>query len=207
MKARERDPMKVPVLSKTILNLLVAARDTYRTELTDCDWEEEEANLRAFPKLPHFDVEQFKFIAKWKVTTGTSRQLLSPRNLQPRNRLVSVTRRSFNETNPEKAIEALVNDCEGGGLFGVQFAVASAILTFHDPKNYTVLDPRALATLTALGVPDMSPDEYSGNFYAAYLSECRLLAARAGFTLREMDRALYTLGGCSWVIPAVQADT
>jgi hypothetical protein len=71
------------------------------------------------------------------------------------------------------------------GLHGVLVPVASAILTAIDPQRYTVIDFRALA---ALG--NRSTDR-TVNFYLAYMSFCRTLAAAHDVDLRDLDRALW----------------
>src|SRR5207253_3075192 len=85
------------------------------------------------------------------------------------------------------AMKALVNDYTGGGLWGVNVRMASAILTAIHPDRYTVVDIRALE---ALGVTNASP---SVDFYVTeYLPACRDLAERlCKGRMRPLDRAMW----------------
>ncbi|WP_342167098.1 hypothetical protein [Methylobacterium sp. SD21] len=71
------------------------------------------------------------------------------------------------------------------GLVGVQFPVASAILTTIDPERYTIIDFRALEALGA------SKSYVDMQLFLEYLNYCRGLAADRGVSLRTLDRALW----------------
>ena len=75
------------------------------------------------------------------------------------------------------------------GLNGVDVAMASAILTAIDPEMYTVIDWRAL---NALGVKKswLTVDDY-----LEYLDFCKAKAGELGVRLRDLDQALWVLGG------------
>ena len=75
------------------------------------------------------------------------------------------------------------------GLNGVDVAMASAILTTIHPDRYTVIDWRAL---NALGVKKswLTVDDY-----LQYLAFCKDKAIELGISLRDLDRALWILGG------------
>ena len=73
------------------------------------------------------------------------------------------------------------------GLRGVAMPMASAILTSIDQNKYTVVDFRAQ---DALSIPEVYVDL---NFYLLhYLPECVRLASKAGVSLRNFDRALWS---------------
>ena len=75
------------------------------------------------------------------------------------------------------------------GLNGVDVAMASAILTAIKPDMYTVIDWRAL---NALGVEKswLTVDDY-----LQYLEFCKAKAAELEISLRDLDQALWVLGG------------
>lgn len=77
--------------------------------------------------------------------------------------------------------------------------MASVILTFWQPNEYTVMDERALMALS-----QSADDKYqwverktaSQRFYPAYVDICQQLRDDLGenFSLREIDQALWVLG-------------
>ncbi|MCU4744680.1 hypothetical protein [Natronoglomus mannanivorans] len=79
-------------------------------------------------------------------------------------------------------------------LPGVGPSMATTIEMFRDPDSYTVMDPRATRALTTYGYWD-GPTEASLPHYRAYLETCREIATTTGFTLRDVDRGLFVLGG------------
>lgn len=89
-------------------------------------------------------------------------------------------------TTAEQARTALGVLC---GLRGVDVPMASAILTAIHPRRHTVIDWRALK---ALGVKKswLTVDDY-----LEYLGFCKAKAAELSITLRDLDRALWLLGG------------
>ena len=172
----------------------------YEEEEGAQSFELEKRNLKTFPELKSFGRKECKFIGEWKVTGPYKHQLLDGKN-----QIRRVTRQAFKQRDPARAIDLLVNDHEGHGLRGAGYPVASTILTFHDPARYTVIDPRALMALHVLGRIEKPPKPgmYSGAFYSRYFAECRQLAREVRLGLRDVDRALYVLGGSPWVVRAV----
>ena len=75
------------------------------------------------------------------------------------------------------------------GLNGVDVAMSSAILTAIHAERYTVIDWRAL---NALGV---SKSWLTVDDYLQYLAFCKDKANELGISLRDLDRALWILGG------------
>ncbi len=74
------------------------------------------------------------------------------------------------------------------GLSGVGVPMASAILTAIDQVRYTVIDRRVLNVLTG-NEWDPTVDDY-----VRYLEFCKGRAKAYGVSLRNLDRALWTLG-------------
>ncbi|MGY3582052.1 hypothetical protein ACVIGB_001025 [Bradyrhizobium sp. USDA 4341] len=77
------------------------------------------------------------------------------------------------------------------GLSGVEIPVASTVLTVVNPRQYTILDFRALFSLS------IDETAYTPRFYLAYLDICRHVAREASeavgaeVTLRKLDHALW----------------
>lgn len=72
------------------------------------------------------------------------------------------------------------------GLRGVAIPVASAILTAINPERYSIIDFRALWSLSVDQVPI-----YTIGYYLDYLAFCKAAAARVQLSLRDFDRALW----------------
>jgi hypothetical protein len=135
------------------------------------------------------DVER---IAKWKNREALS--VIVERQVRKNSPKVvrEVTAEAFAETDPARAIETLASIRK---LHGVGYPVASAILTFHNPRKYTVLDVNAWRALHYLGRMDTDKAPYyDGHVYADYLSKCLTLSRQWGLGLRETDRILWALG-------------
>jgi len=65
---------------------------------------------------------------------------------------------------------------------------------FAHPHRYTVMDPRATMALETLGYwtgDTAAVDEQ----YESYCLRCHELSQQTGLPLRDVDRALYILGG------------
>jgi hypothetical protein len=86
-----------------------------------------------------------------------------------------------------------------GGIKGWTTPMASTLLAVRLPKQYTVADRRALASLRALRLmdPPATPGslEFGEEHWQPYLRACRLLAGVTEYTLREVDQALWTANG------------
>ena len=72
------------------------------------------------------------------------------------------------------------------GLNGVAIPVASAILTAISPMRFSIIDFRALWSLS-VGRPPI----YTIDYYLSYLAYCRFAAKNANLSLRDFDRALW----------------
>nr|WP_317175794.1 hypothetical protein [Halovivax sp. KZCA124] len=99
-----------------------------------------------------------------------------------------ISRRAFAANDITARVTSLTE------LPGVGPSMATTIEMFRDPDAYTVMDPRATRALTVYGYWD-GPTEASLPQYKAYLETCREIATTTGFTLRDVDRGLFVLGG------------
>jgi hypothetical protein len=83
-------------------------------------------------------------------------------------------------------------------LSGVGKAPGNAILMARDPSCYTVIDVNATHAVQALGclrdLPSPRDDDSSLPTWGRYLEAARDMALRTGWTLRDIDRALFKAG-------------
>ena len=94
--------------------------------------------------------------------------------------IVEATGRALAATDEAARIGALLE------LEGVGVPTASTLLYFAFPDDYPILDVRALESL---GVKSRST--YPVRFWLEYLDACRMLARRAGVSIRTLDKALW----------------
>ena len=99
-----------------------------------------------------------------------------------------VTQVSLSTKNEKLKIEILTL------LNGVKIRMASAILFFCFPEQYTVMDYRAWDSLKAL---DKIDDEIDDTFecWQKYNEICREIAKQNGVSLRKLDKALWQYQG------------
>ncbi len=116
-------------------------------------------------------------IADWK---SPRRKALLKRNSSTSLRVALDVARI--ESIPSVAILALCR------LEGVGIPMASAILTAIRPKEFTVIDVRAL---NSLGLKNRTINKH---LYSQYLEFCLRKSQELGMSLRSFDRALWKLG-------------
>ena len=90
------------------------------------------------------------------------------------------TRAAFETQDEAERIEALLE------LKGVGVPTASVLLHFASPREYPILDVRALESLGQRG-----RSTYSVSYWLKYLDACRRLAGEHGVSLRVLDKALW----------------
>lgn len=120
--------------------------------------------------------EDFLTVVRWKSARTIS--------LAERNAAADVeqaTRAAFEATDEISRVLPLV------GLDGVGIPVASALLHFAFPEIYPILDFRALHSLG----DSRRRTQYSPAFWVRYVERCQHLAARAGVSIRDLDKALW----------------
>ena len=123
----------------------------------------------------HYTRAEFIEICAWK--TVRSRPKVAA-NSEPA--VVDATGRALSTGDEATRISALLE------LIGVGVPTASTLLYFVYPRDYPILDVRALESL---GVEPRSV--YPVGFWLAYLDACRTLARNAGVTIRTLDKALW----------------
>ena len=118
---------------------------------------------------------EFLRICAWK--TGRSKSKVASNGEQEVER---ATRAAFEAPDEAERIEALLE------LKGVGVPTASVLLHFAFPREYPILDVRALESLGQRG-----RTTYSVSYWLKYLDACRRLAEEHGVSLRVLDKALW----------------
>ncbi|WP_256546696.1 hypothetical protein [Halobellus inordinatus] len=160
------------------------------TELLDVStfWD---AEVQLLDRVPHHISQHgyiknkrlLEAIALWKfpIAVGKIRE-------NPEDQISAVTEKAFRADTAEDAIATLSE------LSGVGDSIAGTILMFTNPQRYTVMDPRATGALAKFGYWNRK-QAATRNYYEDYCLRCHELSQRTGFSLRDVDRALFIAGG------------
>lgn len=124
----------------------------------------------------YFLQDEFLYLCRWKTPRSQKRVASNPADY-----IEAVTHSALSTPNERLRVEVLLV------LNGVRWPTASVILHFCHAEPYPILDYRAL---WSLGL-DVKSVPYTFDFWWAYTSFCRKLAAEAGMSMREVDRALW----------------
>jgi len=95
-----------------------------------------------------------------------------------------VTQMSFGNRDERQRIESLLGS--KGGLRGVGYPVASAILHFAFPNMYPIMDFRVIESLGW----DV-PSSYTFDFWQKYCTEVRRVASEHDLPIRTVEKALW----------------
>ncbi len=141
-----------------------------------------EKELKEWLKAHKFlDREHFIKLGLWKSTR--------PRRWYEKNtneEIIRITRACFAKNDERGRIEDLLK------LYGVGYPVASVILHFVFPDEYSILDFRAIWSLRHwLGYSIKQPANYDFDFWIEYTGLLRELAKRYTLTIRAIDKALW----------------
>lgn len=130
----------------------------------------------AVHKRGYFTKPEFEQLCKWKTPRSQKRVASNTADY-----IEAVTRTALSTPSEQLQIEVLTL------LDGVNFPTASVVLHFCHKEPYPILDVRAL---WSLGV-ESSQVTYDFALWWEYTLYCRNLAAKAGVSMRELDRALW----------------
>jgi len=151
-------------------------------------WEAETKLLNDIPA--HIDSyghienkELIENVVLWK-----SSRVISMFRENSAEQIAAVTSQAFQMNSAPDAIAKLSE------LTGVADSIAGAIIMFANPTRYTVMDPRATKALAELGYWNLD-QEATSKHYEEYCLRCHELSDRTGLSLRDVDRALFMLGG------------
>lgn len=114
--------------------------------------------------------------------------------------------RQFTEYNSEGLVQETINEVLEQSSVAKQLELltdldyvsvptASAILVFMDPLEYSVIDWKAWGALAKLGYVEGDLSQNSIEQYLFYLGICRAMSRFYDVSLRDLDRALWMLGG------------
>ncbi|MFP5229564.1 MAG: hypothetical protein ACLGXA_18275 [Acidobacteriota bacterium] len=158
---------------------ILAARDRYLENSSEMQRERAAFASGRMIAAGHAEPENLGAIIDWK-SSRPKRRIMTGNTA---NEIAEALRVAVRAEQARTAVGVLY------GLNGVDVAMASAILTAIDPETYTVIDWRAL---NALGVEKswLTVDDY-----LQYLGFCKAKAGELGIRLRDLDQALWVLGG------------
>lgn len=123
----------------------------------------------------HFRRDEFLDIYAWK-----TRRTIAKARKYTESEIVDVTGVAFSQADEKLRI------CLLRALDGVDWPVASTLLHVGVSADYPILDYRALWSLGS-----QMPSWVSFELWWTYVECCRALAADAGVTVREFDKALW----------------
>lgn len=124
----------------------------------------------------YYSREGFLTVVRWKSARALP---LAERNTA--GDIERAARAAFDATDDVTRVAQLIS------LEGVGIPVASALLHFAFPDTYPILDFRALHTLG----DTKRRTQYSPAFWGEYVRRCQDLAAEAGVSIRDLDKALW----------------
>jgi|AntDeeMinimDraft_5_1070356.scaffolds.fasta_scaffold16649_2 hypothetical protein len=173
-------------------------RDALTLEV-DTFWEEEEKMLGDFPEIFQQngcipERKHLKCLTKWKWPGLWANHA----NENTQDHLRTVTSEAFQMTAGDERPEpedvrnqlGLLDD----ELTGVSAATGTVLLTFWRPDVYTVMDVRAISTLEFAGLWTGDSGATISE-YPQYLEQCHSIAEDTKLNLRDIDRAIWYLGG------------
>ncbi len=124
--------------------------------------------------------KQFYDVAMWKSPRPKKRYLSNPEEM-----IIEISRDILSTNSEEAKIKLLTS------LKGVSIAVASAVLTIIDPKNYGIIDIRVWQLLYLYGEVKTKPNGQGFNLddWKTYLSILRKYASN--FNVRDVERIFF----------------
>ena len=171
------------ILDKAWIEDLVRKYDKDNQKENELEYEIiKSIEIKGLPPL-YITKDTLKKIAKWK-----SARVMGHIEKNDEQYVKEVTQVSLSTKNEKLKIEILTM------LNGVQIRMASAILLFCFPEQYTVMDYRAWDSLKAL---DKINGEIGDTFecWQKYNEICREIAKQNGVSLRKLDKALWQFQG------------
>jgi len=139
-----------------------------------------EREIKKWLKSHHYlDREEFIKIGMWK-SPRPKRHYENNDNLT----IKKITQTSFIVKDERQVVELLLGS--RGGLKGVGYPVASAILHFAFPNRYPILDFRVIWSLGW-----EQPKSYNFDFWQKYCNEIRGISKGIGENIRTIDKAFW----------------
>lgn len=168
--------------------LIIEQAERYEQVVSDDHYREEQKQLERLPTVftnHSWEWVDLEWIVRWKTPRS-----IGYFNRNDRDTVDEVLERVLEASSTGRKIRMLME------LSGIRVKMASAFLLFMNPEEYTVLDWRAANVLTDEDILNQTiSDDASIDEYIEYLRVCRSTAEQLDVSLRELDRALWVLGG------------
>ena len=145
--------------------------------VTDIDKQTEEELIKWFSKNRYLDRKHFLKLCLWKSKRPRKHY---ESEINSEQRIKYITELSISSNDEYLKVESLQL------LRGVSYPVASVILHFAHPKDYTILDFRAIWSLGW-----EQPKQYSYEFWQKYIKYVKEVSSRFKVPLRTLDKALW----------------
>lgn len=166
--------MKRMILSRE--EIIRSAKSNDKT-VTDIDKRTEDELRQWFSKNRYLDREYFLKLCNWK-SKRPKKHYESEINSE--QRIKYITGLSISSNDEYFKVESLQL------LRGVSYPVASVILHFAHPDDYTILDFRAIWSLGW-----KQPKSYDFDFWLKYTEHVKNIAKKNRIDLRTLDKALW----------------
>jgi len=149
------------------------------------DYEEPET-LRLFERLEENSIDLSKEVAL-KILHWKSPRPSKYYKLNSDVEIKEVTKLAFSTENDKLKIHILTS------LIGVNYPAASALLMFHNPRRYPVLDIRVWQQLYYEKLVNTNPkgQSFTLNQWEDYLKIIRELAYELGISARQVEKRLF----------------
>ncbi len=174
-------------------------------DYTSTDMENEDSLFGSLPERFQkngciLERDDFIRVVQWK-----ARRAIGYARANDVEKVQRVTREAFGLASEGLIVKSIIELKE---LKGVRTRMATALLTFYDPDQFTVMDWRAWRALVHLRVLDAFDCWFENDEdYPTYLRACKELAAWFGHSLRDTDRALWALRNSSNAPVAQDSET
>ncbi len=160
---------------------------------TKSEFFEETESLKEYFKSKRRDrspfflsLEEFDNILKWKLKRQYHRQKEARSEKLTKEIVKKVTELALNISHPNKDNEIDLRINSLSIIWGVNTAIASAVLALCFPEQYAVIDFRVWRQIFST-----EKRSFSVNDYKKYLKEIQKLAEKLGWKPQEVDLAIW----------------
>ena len=159
----------------------------------------EDEMLKKFHHRTHLSQAEARSLCEWKFQSDARRRKAAVEGIDDAhwsgpNGAETKIKEALRDKDDFKALRATAA-LSTAGVLGWGPAMGSAILAATQPDRFTVIDKRALKSLRAHGLHPVGDENATLADWTGYLATCRSIALQCGFTLRDVDRALYAANG------------
>ncbi len=169
------------ITAAQIRDLREAASGFEKTKLL----KEKLAKLREERRPFFLTADEFDEILRWKLDTQYGRRK-AHRTKNTDEIIRAITGLALNITHEDEDYEIELRARILSSLRGVALPVASAILTIIYPEKYAVIDFRNWRQIFG-----ERKNSFSFGDYKRYMKEIRLLAKELGWSIQEIDQAIW----------------